>query len=164
VKIPIFDEQTKKIREHLENVPFEMEKALRKSMKNMAREMLIMDTKTQAMEKAKKYIEGMVLEGAQVMCFRQKGNFFITRVLTAPNGDLYDRDFQFEPPKEAPPIGSVVEVWDLNHDFREVAYSTGRLDENGWLCTDHRYMLNGHTKPASWKKWRVIKEVESNGQ
>ena len=74
-------------------------------------------------------------------------------------GPAYDKHFTYDPPREAPPKGTIVEVWCDGEPPESscLRYSLGELSDDGWLNASQ--MKNRHGK-LYWKNWRVVEPVE----
>jgi hypothetical protein len=117
-------------------------------------------TKTEALEKALEF-------GRELMINNPSGSFEIEDHNSAyrvnhPGGPTV---FPYTPPREAPPRGTIVEVWTQNelHSDSVLMYSLGMLDHNGRLLvvSNNNEMVDPEYIPRDgYANWRVVGEGE----
>jgi hypothetical protein len=161
--IPRIDRDREKmaniIRKHMKMMPSMVDEALKKTVNGIAKEMTAMDTKEEALEKARDWTIKRMID-----LKLRTGVVFSAGIVHvyAWNKDGVKVDwhlFEFLR-QEVPPQGSIVEVWDDDEESRQVAYSSGEIDGNGCLLVEEEYRLHCYQdRCAAWKNWRVIKEA-----
>jgi hypothetical protein len=149
------------IRRHMKMMPSMVDEALKKTVNEIAKEMTTMDTKEQALKKALEYLMGDFKEGGRICGTKDNGKE-IKATLYSDSGKairpVWSSIFPYAQSKEAPPQGSIVEVWMDKEEERVVAYSCGELDGNGHLYADEEYLrCSGAGNSCAWPNWRVIK-------